>query len=132
MIILFDHEEIGSRSAQGADSNIAKEITTRISEQLGGKTQEDHFRAIRNSLVVSADMAHAVHPNFIGKHHPQHHPRMHEGIVIKINANQRYATDSVSQAILKSLAARCNVPIQEFIVRNDSLCGSTIGPMIAG
>lgn len=72
MIILFDHEEVGSTSAQGADSNIAKEITTRISENLGGKTSEDHFRAIRNSIVISADMAHAVHPNFIGKHQAQH------------------------------------------------------------
>ena len=131
MIILFDHEEVGSASAQGADSNMANEITTRITECLGGKTQEDHFRAIRNSIVVSADMAHAVHPNFIGKHQPQHYPHIHEGIVIKINANQRYATDSVSQAVLKVLADRCGVPLQEFIVRNDSLCGSTIGPIIA-
>lgn len=85
MIILFDHEEVGSASAQGADSNIAKEITTRISLQVGD--QESHFRAIRNSLVMSADMAHAVHPNFIGKHQAQHQPHIHEGIVIKINAN---------------------------------------------
>lgn len=131
MIMLFDHEEVGSGSAQGADSNMANEITTRISECLGGKTQEDHFRAIRNSIVVSADMAHAVHPNFQGKHQAQHYPFIHEGIVIKINANQRYATDSVSQAILKVLGDRCGVPLQEFIVRNDSLCGSTIGPIMA-
>jgi len=70
MILLFDHEEVGSTSAQGADSNIAKETTHRISEALGGKSQEDHFRAIRKSLVISADMAHAVHPNFVGKHQP--------------------------------------------------------------
>ena len=68
MILLFDHEEVGSTSAQGADSNIAKEITQRISENLGGKSQEDHFRAIRRSIVISADMAHAIHPNFMGKH----------------------------------------------------------------
>lgn len=95
MIMLFDHEEIGSASAQGADSNMANEITIRISEALGAKTQEDHFRAIRNSLLISADMAHAVHPNYAGKHHPQHSPKIHHGIVLKINANQRYATDSV-------------------------------------
>jgi aspartyl aminopeptidase len=131
MILLFDHEEVGSTSAQGADSNIAKETTHRISETFGANSQEDHFRAIRKSLVISADMAHAVHPNFIGKHQAQHHPHIHQGIVIKINANQRYATDSVTQSILKVLADRAGVPIQEFIVRNDSLCGSTIGPIIA-
>jgi aspartyl aminopeptidase len=131
MIILFDHEEIGSASAQGADSNMANEITTRVSECLGGKSMQDHYRAIRNSFLISADMSHAVHPNYAGKHQPQHYPHMHDGIVIKINANQRYATDSVGQAILKVLADRAQVPIQEFIVRNDSLCGSTIGPIIA-
>lgn len=68
MIILFDHEEVGSQSAQGADSNMANEILTRISECLGAKTSEDHFRTVRNSLLLSADMAHAVHPNFSGKH----------------------------------------------------------------
>lgn len=131
MIILFDHEEVGSASAQGADSNMACEITSRVSECLGGKTMQDHYRAIRNSFLISADMAHAVHPCYASKHHPQHYPHMHQGIVIKINTNQRYATDCVGQSILKVLADRANVPIQEFIVRNDSLCGSTIGPIIA-
>jgi aspartyl aminopeptidase len=93
--MLFDHEEVGSASAQGADSNMAAEVTSRISECLGVKTKEDYIRAIRNSLVISADMAHAVHPNFAGKHHSQHMPGIHQGIVIKINANQRYATDAV-------------------------------------
>lgn len=64
MVILFDHEEVGSQSAQGADSNMVVEITTRISEAFGVKTQEDYFRAIRRSLLLSADMAHAVHPNY--------------------------------------------------------------------
>jgi len=90
---------------------MANEVTTRISECLGAKSQEDHFRAIRNSLLISADMAHAVHPNYAGKHHPQHSPMIHHGIVLKINANQRYATDSVGQAILKTLAERSDVPI---------------------
>lgn len=90
---------------------MCNEVTMRISECLGAKTQEEHFRAIRNSILVSADMAHAVHPNFAGKHQPQHMPHIHDGIVIKINANQRYATDSVSQSILKVIADRCGVPI---------------------
>lgn len=131
MIILFDHEEVGSQSAQGADSNMANEILTRLSECLGAKTSEDHFRTVRNSLLLSADMAHAVHPNFSGKHQSQHMPVFHQGIVIKHNTNQRYATDSVSAAVLKVIADRCGVPMQEFIVRQDSLCGSTIGPIIA-
>jgi len=131
MIMLFDHEEIGSTSAQGADSNMAVEVTQRIFNNLGTHTQEDYFIAIHRSLLISADMAHAVHPNYSEKHQPQHRPLMHEGIVIKINANQRYMTDSVGLAILKTLATRADVPIQEFIVRNDSLCGSTIGPMMA-
>lgn len=76
-------------------------------------------------------MAHAVHPNYSEKHHPNHAPKMQAGIVLKINANQRYATDSVGQAIIKTLANKVDVPIQEFIVRNDSLCGSTIGPLMA-
>lgn len=87
MITLFDHEEVGSQSAQGADSNMVNEITTRISECFGAKTHEDHYRAIRNSLLISADMAHAVHPNYSGKHHGQHSPMIHHGIVLKINAN---------------------------------------------
>lgn len=76
-------------------------------------------------------MAHAVHPNYSEKHHGQHMPKLHEGIVIKINANQRYMTDSVGSSVLKVIANRAEVPLQEFIVRNDSLCGSTIGPMMA-
>jgi aspartyl aminopeptidase len=130
MILLFDHEEIGSQSTQGADSNMAAEITQRIFENFGGK-HEDYYRAIHRSFLISADMAHAVHPNYSGKHQPQHMPTIHGGIVVKINANQRYATDVVSSSALKVLAASADVPLQEFIVRNDSLCGSTIGPIIA-
>lgn len=131
MVILFDHEEVGSQSAQGADSNMVVEITTRVSEAFGVKSQEDYFRAIRRSLLLSADMAHAVHPNYSSKHQPQHYPKIHEGIVMKINANQRYMTDSAGLAIIKVIAAKAGVPLQEFMVRNDSLCGSTIGPMMA-
>ena len=76
-------------------------------------------------------MAHAVHPNYSEKHQAQHAPKIHEGIVLKINANQRYMTDSVGSSVLKVLANKAEVPIQEFIVRNDCLCGSTIGPMMA-
>ena len=78
-------------------------------------------------------MAHAVHPNYAEKHDGNHQPRIHEGIVLKFNANQRYATDSVSAALLKVMAAKSNppVPLQEFIIKQDGLCGSTIGPTIS-
>lgn len=131
MIMLFDHEEIGSQSAQGADSNMAVEITQRIFGALTPFNQEEYFQAIHKSFLLSADMAHAVHPNYSEKHHGDHQPRMQQGIVLKINANQRYMTDTVGSSVLKVLAERAGVPLQEFIVRNDSLCGSTIGPMMA-
>lgn len=111
---------------------MAQEITERIfSSSVPGSSREDYFRAIHRSLMISADMAHAVHPNYSDKHHPQHQPRIHEGIVLKLNANQRYMTDSVGVAILRTLCNRVEVPLQDFIVKNDSLCGSTIGPMMA-
>ena len=110
---------------------MAVEITQRISECFHGTSMEEYYRSMRKSFILSADMAHAVHPNYSNKHQPQHMPKIHEGIVLKINANQRYATDSVGLAIIKSIAAQAGVPLQEFIVRNDSACGSTIGPIIA-
>ena len=110
---------------------MAVEITKRVFGCYGSGTEEDYYRAIHSSFLLTADMAHAVHPNYSEKHQAQHRPAMQEGIVLKINANQRYMTDCVGSSVLKSLAARVDVPIQEFIVRNDSLCGSTIGPMMA-
>ena len=131
MIMLFDHEEVGSQSAQGADSNMAVEITQRIFGALTPFDQELYYQAIHKSFLLSADMAHAVHPNYSEKHQGQHQPKIQEGIVLKVNANQRYMTDSVGSSVLKVIAQRAGVPLQEFIVRNDSLCGSTIGPMMA-
>jgi len=134
MIMLFDHEEIGSTSAQGADSNMLVEACERIVYGVKPDSSKDeYYQAIRKSFFVSADMSHAVHPNYTEKHQPSHQPKIHEGIVIKINANQRYATDSVSAAILRVLAANASppVPIQDFIIKQDGLCGSTIGPMIS-
>jgi aspartyl aminopeptidase len=76
-------------------------------------------------------MAHAIHPNYSEKHQPLHTPKLHHGIVLKTNANQRYTTDIVSGSILRAVAEKADVPIQDFIVKNDSPCGSTIGPMMA-
>lgn len=134
MIMLFDHEEVGSQSAQGADSNMAAEITQRIFESLSQNSpmsMSEYYRAIRQSFLVSADMAHGVHPNYSEKHQPLHQPKIHQGIVIKTNANQRYMTDTVSSTIMRAVAERAGVPMQDFIVKNDSACGSTIGPMMA-
>jgi aspartyl aminopeptidase len=133
MIMLFDHEEIGSSSATGADSNMLNEATERVFDSACHGSKEDYFRSIKRSYFISADMAHAVHPNYPEKHQGQHHPRIHDGIVLKINANQRYMTDSASAALLRILAANASppVPLQDFMVRQDGLCGSTIGPMIA-
>jgi aspartyl aminopeptidase len=133
MLMLFDHEEIGSTSAQGANSNLLSETTHRLFHILKqpDHTEEDYYRSIHKSLMVSADMAHAIHPNYPGKHQSSHSPMINYGIVFKTNANQRYMTDSIGASIIRLTSARQNVPIQDFIVKNDSLCGSTIGPMMA-
>lgn len=81
------------------------------------------------SFIFSVDMAHAVHPNYASKHERQHSPAMNSGIVIKSNSNQRYTTNGVSGFFVRELARRAGVPVQEFMVRNDCPCGSTIGPM---
>ena len=107
------------------------EITQRVFGGLTTFDQDKYFQAIHKSFLLSADMAHAVHPNYSEKHQSQHQPQLQKGIVVKINANQRYMTDCVGSSVLKVLALRADVPIQEFIVRNDSMCGSTIGPMMA-
>ncbi|KJE94975.1 aspartyl aminopeptidase [Capsaspora owczarzaki ATCC 30864] len=135
IISLFDHEEIGSRSAQGADSAVMESTLRRIVSNVeSNKDQRDTAfqETVAHSLLVSADMAHAVHPNYSDKHEENHRPVIHGGPVIKSNANQRYATNSVSGTVIREIARKHNIPVQEFVVRNDSACGSTIGPIVAG
>lgn len=124
----FDHEEVGSRSANGADSSFLGDVLTRIADAM----RFDYHQAIANSLLVSADMAHAIHPNYSTKHEARHRPVLGAGLVIKTNQNQRYGTSGISGFLVREAAKRAgNVPIQEFVVPNDKPCGSTVGPLLA-
>ncbi|GBG28826.1 Aspartyl aminopeptidase [Hondaea fermentalgiana] len=132
IVALFDHEECGSQSNVGAGSPIMRDTMERISGCFTEPSDlESHRIALAKSFVISADGAHAVHPNYASKHEMNHAPKMNGGTVIKINDNQRYTTTGVTGFFIRELARRANVPIQEFVVRNDCPCGSTIGPMIA-
>merc|ERR1719153_1001789 len=130
MLVCFDHEEIGSDSAVGAGSPIMSEAISRV---LGCFDTSDEMLkvTIRNSFLVSADVAHAIHPNYSGKHDDNHRPLLNKGTVIKTNSNQRYATNAETGFLLRELSRRANAPVQEFVVRNDCPCGSTIGPIIS-
>ena len=131
VIALFDNEEIGSMTYQGADSNFFYTHLKRIYYQSSKAPSEDGFLAMCNrSFVISADLAHAFHPNYPEKYQANHRCYVQQGVVIKINANGRYSSDSEGGAIMKEIAKKCNVPIQEFIVPQDSPCGTTIGPII--
>lgn len=122
---LFDNEEVGSQSLMGAGSNFMQSIAERVAQgELTGP-------AVRKSFLISADMAHGVHPNYSEKHEQNHRPALHAGPVIKYNANERYATCGTSAFLMKEIARRHDVPVQEFVVRQDTGCGSTIGPIIS-
>lgn len=125
--VWFDHEEVGSESTAGALGGLMESVFTRICSILGA----DYHRSMAQSIIVSADMAHATHPNYPEKHEECMRPRLHHGVVIKYNAGQRYATSSRTAAAVKTMMLADNVPLQEFEVRNDSPCGSTVGPMLA-
>ncbi|KAL8991108.1 MAG: hypothetical protein Q9177_000396 [Variospora cf. flavescens] len=133
LISLFDNEEIGSTTAQGADSNLLPSIIRRLSVIGSGSDQTDtaYEQTLATSFLISADMAHSVNPNYAAKYENDHKPAMNKGTVIKINANARYATNSPGIALIQEVARRAKVPLQLFVVRNDSSCGSTIGPMLA-
>ncbi|EAR87946.2 aminopeptidase I zinc metalloprotease (macronuclear) [Tetrahymena thermophila SB210] len=135
MICLYDHEECGSQSFQGAGSNLLQQTTERVWKILAkdsNNVKSDSLnKAYLNSFLISADMAHSVHPNYCDRHKTNHQVKLNSGIVIKINHNQRYTTDSVSSALIKAVANDIQVPYQEFAVKNDSPCGSTIGPIVS-
>ena len=134
IIALFDNEEIGSMTYQGADSNFFLMHLKRIFSQSLNITKtpysEDlYMRFMAKSYVISADLAHAYNPNYSEKFQSEHKNLMQQGVVLKINVNGRYSTESENAAVFKELGKLCNVPIQEFIVRQDSPCGTTIGPI---
>jgi aspartyl aminopeptidase len=132
MIFLYDHEEVGSSSAIGAASPIMGESVQRISAALCNDDPDVYDACIRKSFCLSSDQAHAVHPNYASKHAKYHQPRMNEGMVIKRNSNQRYATSAVTGFLIREIARKAKLPpVQEFIVRQDCGCGSTIGPVIS-
>lgn len=139
MVCLFDHEEIGSSSAQGADSNLLEAVITRLAAgQLKGDESSSRlghasmaYETYAKSFLISADMAHGIHPNYEAKHETLHRPALNKGPVIKVNANQRYATNSPGILMVQNAANMGNTPLQLFVVRNDSPCGSTIGPILA-
>jgi aspartyl aminopeptidase len=125
--VLFDHEEIGSESTTGAAGPLLESVVSR----LVGESAADRHSALSQSLCVSADMAHAVHPNYPERHEPNHRPVPNGGPVIKVNANQRYATDAVTAAMFQRCCDTVAVPWQTFVSRNSMPCGSTIGPITA-
>ena len=140
LIALFDHEEIGSLSAQGADSNFLPAVIRRLSVLPPTDDFESvmdsataYEQTLSTSFLISADMAHSVNPNYAAKYEPDHKPEMNKGTVIKINANARYATNSPGIVLMHEVARRHKrfVPLQLFVVRNDSSCGGTIGPMLS-
>ena len=123
---VFDNEEVGSGTKQGADSTLLYDVLRRINMCLGN-SEEDYYKLIASSFMVSADNAHALHPNYGDKSDPTNKVYINDGIVIKYNANQKYTTDAVSASIFKSICDSVNVPYQTFTNRSDILGGSTLG-----
>jgi len=130
VVVLYDHEEVGSRSASGAGGSFLEAVLERIATGArvadGGK-----HAAFQRSEMISVDMAHALHPNWPERHDRSHSPLLGAGPVLKTNANQSYATDARTGAAFTALCRECDVPLQQFVSRSDLVCGSTIGPIVA-
>ncbi len=131
VLVLCDHEEVGSRSASGAQSRQLLGILERLARSVGDQGEQSGARALARSFLVSCDMAHAVHPNYADKHDPQHRPVINGGPVIKVNASQAYASDGPAEAVFERACRRAGFAAQRYVCRNDIPCGSTIGPITA-
>jgi len=126
LFIASDHEEVGSESVSGAGGSFLENTLRRIFEDY-----DEYVAMVRSSLMISADNAHAIHPNFPSKHDKEHAPLINRGAVIKVNANQRYASNSTTIAKFIKVAQEIGEPLQHFVTRSDMGCGSTIGPITA-
>ncbi|RUM65240.1 MAG: M18 family aminopeptidase [Sulfurimonas sp.] len=126
LFIASDHEEVGSESTSGAAGSFLESTLKRMFPDM-----DEYMNMIRTSMMISADNAHAIHPNFSSKHDSKHAPYINKGVVIKINANQRYASNSVTISKFMDSAKSINEPLQNFVTRSDMGCGSTIGPITA-
>ena len=129
VMAIFDNEETGSGTKQGAASPVLMQILRRIVMSLGGN-EEDYLRAVSKSFMVSADNAHAFHPNYPEKYDPTNHPVVGGGPVIKINANCKYMTDADSAAVFRAVCEKAEVPYQYFVNHSDVAGGSTLGNIL--
>ncbi|MFL6112110.1 MAG: M18 family aminopeptidase [Catenulispora sp.] len=131
VLAAFDHEETGSESDTGAGGPLLGNVLSRIVQsQLAGST-DDLARAMAASVCMSSDMSHAVHPNYPERHEPGHRPALNRGPALKVNVNQRYATDGLGRAIWADVCERAGIPSQFFVSKNSMPCGTTIGPITA-
>jgi aspartyl aminopeptidase len=122
----FNNEEVGSNTREGAASNFLKSVLDSLTSPLSSLASR-----LSSSIAISIDMAHAEHPNHTEKHEPNHAPLLGKGIVLKTNAQKRYASDLMSSAQLRLLCEQAGIPLQVFIMRNDMPCGSTVGPTVS-
>ena len=126
LLVCNDHEEVGSVSSAGAQGPFLGSVLERLCQ-----SSENMARMIDGSVMISADNAHGIHPNYADRHDDNHGPIINQGPVIKTNANQRYASNSETSAMFRNLCDQADVPVQAFVVRTDMACGSTIGPLTA-
>ena len=130
VLAAFDHEELGSESRSGASGPVLEDVLVRVSAALGAG-EIDRRRAFAASWILSSDAGHAVHPNYSERHDPANHPVLGGGPLLKLNSNQKYASDAVGSALWADVCRRAGVATQAFVSNNAIPCGSTIGPLAA-